>query len=192
MGLAAEQESGDAATAVRGHEDEVAAVALGAIDDCLPRCVAHDGVGVARHVFLFRHRLDFGEDPVGFHYCTKEIINIIKDNVKTLLINKVEFLNKFTNNCDLDEVINAINAMKEKNDKLINELAIFKDNYNAVINSRMWRFTKPFRKFNGFVKKVLMLTPVTRIPIKVLLSIKRNGVKNTAKKLKLRFIKSRG
>lgn len=76
-----------------------------------------------------------------------------------------------------------IKMLNNENEQLKQQVITNQNNYNAIINSRFWRITKPIRKFNGLMKKVVKSNPVTRNFAKGLLSLKRVGLKGTLRKI---------
>src|SRR5690349_5538223 len=78
-GLAAEEERGDAATAMRGHGDEVAAAGTGGFDD-----------GLIRLPVLYFHRLTKDASQLGFLLCLGEAALGLSVGMSGILSRRVE------------------------------------------------------------------------------------------------------
>jgi O-antigen biosynthesis protein len=86
-----------------------------------------------------------------------------------------------------DGLINERNNLVNERDGLINERNNLVNERNGLINerdgllnSRSWRFTKPLRNLTAFIRRHEAL----RLFLKGLLSLKRNGIIATVKKIK--------
>jgi glycosyltransferase involved in cell wall biosynthesis len=126
--------------------------------------------------------------------CILKDLNILSDNGKV----KYTLLSGFKNiegniifqmgNTQI-ELQGVVNQLKIKcnilflsdtmpND-LINEYVLISQKFDTLINSRSWRITKPLRTFAGFVRQ----NSILHLFAKGLLSIKRNGITETVKKI---------
>lgn len=81
---------------------------------------------------------------------------------------------------DVDYLSLEVKKLKEKNLNLIRQNNIISNNFNAISNSRWWKFTKPGRIITENIKKI----PGIGSLIIALRIIKNNGIKSLIEKIK--------
>jgi len=115
------------------------------------------------------------------HISLTEKYNNLTERYNNLTVEKTDLA------ADRDNVITERDSLTEKCNSLTVEktdLAADRDNLiterDSLLNSRSWRFTKPLRKAGVFIRR----NKVLYLFAKGLLSLKRNGIKETLKKIK--------
>ncbi|MCL2185722.1 MAG: glycosyltransferase [Treponema sp.] len=99
-------------------------------------------------------------------------------DIQDIVIKKDEYIIEKEN--EIINLINICNNQKIEKDNLILERERF-------LNSRSWRITKPLRSFANFIKRNRILY----LFAKVILSIKKYGIKTTIEKINSKISKSR-
>ncbi len=104
----------------------------------------------------------------------KQSEDIISLNSKTIQ-DKERLIQNIS--CELEQYkTHYIAAIKQRDD--------FASSYNNIINSGIWKITKPLRVILDFIKKILKSNKYTHLVGKGIKSIKNNGIRYTSEKVK--------
>ena len=139
-------------------------------------------------------------------------IRIYRENVQASLEEKTQFADQMKSNCDILQKENqtlvqknielemkemsaanenvflskTIEMLREENAQLEKNVLEYDIQYNATVNSSVWKLTKPLRAMLNGIKKLLNSTRPTKIFYKGLASVKNYGIRATWQKVSSR------
>lgn len=117
-----------------------------------------------------------------------ELCDFLQDKVNQI-IEKENYIQDLNNELD-NYKLHYNSAIVQRND-LSNRLSQIETDYNNILNSTIWKITKPIRVVLDYTKKLLKSNKYTHIICKGLKCLKQNDVKYTLKKIKQKLKNSK-